>query len=347
MSLNRFVGVPRYERALRLSLPYMRGADVRAVQARLIERDAELARLVATADGLFGPATERAVIAFQRRFRDRYGLEVDGVVGPLTWGALFAPTGADDGEARHLAALTAHAASTAAVLRDSLPLIARPHRVFADSVAWALTRDGIAIDGAPPAGTPGEPRTIRALLAHPVIGPAVLRIAAEEGVPVELVLATIATESAGGRRSIEDAITARREEPGFVSDEATPHRVSVGLMQTLISTAREVMKDRAIDAGWLAVPENAIRAGVGYIRRQAPRTRLDPPVVACAYNAGDVHYQASPGNRWRMRQYPIGTGAHADRFVAFCTDAMRVLRAEARDLEGAPSFVTLLDRLGA
>ncbi|WP_161988450.1 peptidoglycan-binding protein [Elioraea sp. Yellowstone] len=347
MSLNRFVGLPRYQRALRLTLPYMRGLDVRAVQARLIERDADLARLVATADGLFGPATERAVIAFQRRFRDRYGLAVDGVVGPATWGALFAPTGTDDAEVKHLAALTAHAASAAAVLRDALPEIARPHRVFSDSVAWALTRDGIAIDGAPPSGTPGAPRTIRALVAHRAVWTAIRRVAAEEGVPVELVLATIATESAGGARSIDEAIAARREEPGFVSDEATPHRVSVGLMQTLLSTAREVMKDRTIDAAWLAVPENAIRAGVGYIRRQAPRTRLDPPVVACAYNAGDVHYQASPGNRWRMRQYPIGTGAHADRFVAFCTDAMRVLRAEAPDLEGAPSLVAALEALGA
>lgn len=343
MPLNRFVGAPRYERVLRLTLPFMRGSDVRAVQARLIERDPEFARLLGTADGLFGPATEAAVIAFQRRFRDRYGLAVDGVVGPLTWGALFAPSGTDDSEVKHLAALTAHAASTAAVLRDSLPQITRPHRVFADSVTWALTPDGVAIDGASPAGTPGEPRTIRALLEHRVVGPAILRVAAEEGVPVELVLATIATESVGGRRSVDDAIGARREEPGFVSDQATPHRVSVGLTQTLISTAREVMNDPTIGDAWLRVPENAIRAGIGYIRWQAPRTRLDPPVVACAYNAGDVYYQAGAGNRWKMRQYPIGTGAHADRFVAFLNDAIRVIRRDAVELRGAPSFALLLE----
>lgn len=347
MRLNRFVGAPRYERVLRLTLPYMRGSDVRAVQARLIERDPEVARLVGTADGLFGPATEAAVTAFQRRFRDRYGLEVDGVVGPMTWGALFAPSGAEDSEVKHLAALTAHAASTAAVLRDSLPLISRPHRVFADSVTWALTSDGVAIDGAAAAGTPGEPRTIRALLDHRVVGPAILRVAAEEGVPAELVLATIATESAGGRRSVDDAIGARREEPGFVSDEATPHRVSVGLTQTLISTAREVMQDPTIGDAWLRVPENAIRAGIGYIRRQAPRTRLDPPVVACAYNAGDVYYQGGPANRWKMRQYPIGTGAHADRFVAFFNDAMRVIRSDRIEPRGALSFATLLERVPA
>jgi peptidoglycan hydrolase-like protein with peptidoglycan-binding domain len=41
-------------------------------------------------DGLFGPKTERAVRAFQRRA----GLEVDGVVGEKTWTKLFAADGA-------------------------------------------------------------------------------------------------------------------------------------------------------------------------------------------------------------------------------------------------------------
>jgi len=36
-------------------------------------------------DGIFGPLTQRAVMAFQR---DR-GLVPDGIVGPLTWAALF------------------------------------------------------------------------------------------------------------------------------------------------------------------------------------------------------------------------------------------------------------------
>jgi peptidoglycan hydrolase-like protein with peptidoglycan-binding domain len=51
-----------------------RGAAVRAIQRQL----------GITADGVFGPMTERAVKRFQRR----HGLVPDGIVGPLTRGAL-------------------------------------------------------------------------------------------------------------------------------------------------------------------------------------------------------------------------------------------------------------------
>jgi peptidoglycan hydrolase-like protein with peptidoglycan-binding domain len=51
-----------------------RGSAVRSIQREL----------GLTADGVFGPMTERAVKRFQRR----HGLVADGIVGPLTRGAL-------------------------------------------------------------------------------------------------------------------------------------------------------------------------------------------------------------------------------------------------------------------
>jgi len=62
-----------------------RGDDVRQVQTWLntvrsqIPGNPQLA-----VDGIFGPITEGAVIAFQRHF----GLVPDGIVGPITWGEL-------------------------------------------------------------------------------------------------------------------------------------------------------------------------------------------------------------------------------------------------------------------
>jgi peptidoglycan hydrolase-like protein with peptidoglycan-binding domain len=39
-----------------------------------------------TSAGIFGPITQSAVIAFQ----NAAGLNPDGIVGPLTWAAMFA-----------------------------------------------------------------------------------------------------------------------------------------------------------------------------------------------------------------------------------------------------------------
>lgn len=56
-----------------------RGDNVKALQQLLNAKGASL-----DVDGAFGPATERAVIEFQRA----NGLDVDGIVGPMTWGKL-------------------------------------------------------------------------------------------------------------------------------------------------------------------------------------------------------------------------------------------------------------------
>jgi esterase/lipase superfamily enzyme/uncharacterized protein YjbJ (UPF0337 family) len=209
-------------------------------------------------------------------------------------------------------------AAAAGSLDADLAALGEPHCRFHGGVLWCLKRDGISIDGQPPAGTPGEPATVKRVWTD--FGPAIRDAAEEFGVPVELIIATICTESRGK----PDAL---REEPGFVSDQQTPNKVSPGLMQTLISTAREALGDPSIDRAWLLQPANSIRAGTAYIRRQRPKTHYDPPVVACAYNAGSVIEQAGAQNRWRMRQFPIGTGEHADRFVAWFNDCFRYFAA--------------------
>ena len=43
-----------------------------------------------------------------------------------------------------------------------------------------------------------------------------------------------------------------------------------------------------------------------------------------------------------MLQYPLGTGAHADRFVAYGNAALRLLQREPKLAGGAPSFAAAL-----
>ena len=59
--------------------PRMEGADVRELQTLLNEHG-----IACDVDGIFGPATDAAVRAFQ----GASGLAVDGIAGPKTWEAL-------------------------------------------------------------------------------------------------------------------------------------------------------------------------------------------------------------------------------------------------------------------
>jgi len=63
------------ERLLMLKRPYLSGEDVKAMQKALADADVDV-----VVDGIFGPGTEKAVIAFQKK----QGLFVDGIVGPAT-----------------------------------------------------------------------------------------------------------------------------------------------------------------------------------------------------------------------------------------------------------------------
>ena len=67
------------EHILMLRRPFMRSEDVRRIQLAFTE-----AGVRTTADGIFGPGTERSVIEFQAQ----NDLTVDGVVGPATRAAL-------------------------------------------------------------------------------------------------------------------------------------------------------------------------------------------------------------------------------------------------------------------
>lgn len=273
-----------YTRALRYTFPYITGEDVLVLQRRLQELGFAM---VGHPDAVFGPQTEAAVCTFQQA----RGLKVDGIAGPLTWTALFEDT--------------AEKVSLEKI-RKVMAELQAPHRFRNDSAEWFLNAEGLIINLQPPETFGGEPATVRSVWQR-FVSP-IEEWAEKLGVPVELIVATICTETRGDPAAI-------RKEPGYASDERTPDRISPGLMQTLISTARSTLGDDTINRSWLLEPANSIRAGSAYIASQWKVSHFDPPKVACAYNAGGVYLNASEHNRWKMRQYPINSSEHADRFV--------------------------------
>jgi peptidoglycan hydrolase-like protein with peptidoglycan-binding domain len=76
------VVVAELNRTLSLQSPPLKGDDVRAAQQRLLELGYTQ---VGEVDGIFGTNTQQAVRAFQTA----RGLDADGVIGPMTWNALF------------------------------------------------------------------------------------------------------------------------------------------------------------------------------------------------------------------------------------------------------------------
>jgi hypothetical protein len=287
-----------YTRALKYELPMVRGNDVLELQLALRQQGKYRS---GQPDGLFGTVTESAVREFQRE----KGLTVDGWVGEETWNALFAASAPIDAIVK--------ADPVFEKIKLVLDELKEPH-AFSGGVSWQLTGRGVAVAGGTPETSGGGPETVKRVWS--TYRDDIDRWSVKYGVPAELVIATICTESGGNP-------IAKLKEPGYVSDRQTPHKISVGLMQTLIATARDTLRDDQIDQAWLLEPGNAIQAGSAFIAQQFKSTHFDPPKVACAYNAGSLRRPGKTPNRWNMHQTP----GHADRFVTFFNDCFALFAA--------------------
>lgn len=212
-------------------------------------------------------------------------------------------------------------AADPALIRQILAKVSVQHAHVPGSVTWALTPTGISVDGATPIGTTGDPDTVTRIWNQ--FGQHCRAAAKHYGVPIELIVATIATESGGDPRAF------RQEQ----------NDASTGLMQTLLGTAREALGNPTLTAGDLKKPETSIFAGTAYIARQRDKTNFDPVLVAAAYNAGSPRAANFERNRWRLWCHPPESGEHIDRFVAWFNDAMLVSGQGGWSDDGCPSFV--------
>lgn len=180
------------------------------------------------------------------------------------------------------------------------------HR-FRDGVAWRLAPSGVEVEsGPPPADKKRRAEIIDRIWRD--YGTLIQDASARHGVPAEILMAIIVEESSGRPQVF-------LHEPGYVSDNKTPHKITIGLTGVLLSTARFVMKNPRINRQWLYDPANAIEVTARYVAEQYSITGYDVPKVAAAYNAGGIYYDASATNRWKMLTYPKGSSRFIDNFV--------------------------------
>ena len=297
----------------------MRGDDILAIQQRL-----SAAGFAVQQDGLYGQQTAAAI----RQFQNRNGLKSDGVIEAATWLALFRDASIASGDFSSQYPASPMARLVEFLTLEKLAILKAEHRRYHDGCSWSLSPAGLRIDRAQ--ASEAEKKLAKHVLAQ-FAGPLASALA-QFPVPVELVIACICAESSGRPEAL-------RLEPGCDQNnpEQTPEKVSAGLMQPLLSTARAALNDRTLKLSALADPAVSIAAGAAYMWRQGLETGFDPPLAAAAYNAGCIRYNGAAGNRWKLLQYPIGTSEHCDRFVRFFNAAIALER-----IDDFPNFRSLL-----
>lgn len=202
--------------------------------------------------------------------------------------------------------------------RRSELLARRCFRRLGDGVAWRLGPLGVELrDAAPRSDRHTDFRVRRIGPVWQRYGMLIAAAAREHAVPAELIVTVIVEESGGNSAAI-----ARYR--GYRGDAATPRKISVGLGQMLLSTARATAPEQAVSRRWLADPANAIALIARFIAKQYRETGFDPPLAASAYNAGSVLHASDRSSRWRL-----ANAGYVESFVAVFNAAQRHLAERA------------------
>jgi len=214
------------------------------------------------------------------------------------------------------------------------------HRRFGGQ-EWRYDESGLYLhdDPSTPLRTDGEPLTCRSIWS--LFAEDIMAASRRYGIPISLIMMTIATETGFARRYNFSGPSTFRWEPAVKVDDVSPPiwgDYSAGPMQTLASTARWVIREQRLDYDPFTVapvfeyrpepPNNHplydsavnIDLGSAEIRQRWSKTGADPILVAAAYNAGGLYKSAD--SPWGLRAH----GDHLDRAGQWYGDACAVLK---------------------
>ncbi|MBE7200254.1 MAG: D-alanyl-D-alanine carboxypeptidase family protein [Parafilimonas terrae] len=215
------------------------------------------------------------------------------------------------------------------------------HALF-DGQEWRCDGAGLYLrsNETKPVRSPGAPTTCQLILD--LYGEAICKASLRHTVPPELIVMTIATETAMARDTDFTGPETFRWEAAVEVTDVKPKTFgdySAGPMQTLATTARDVIRrlklgypDPFAVAPYLATrPSPApsqnplydgqtnIDLGTAEIRTRLSKTGSDPILVAAAFNAGGLY--RSERNPWHLRT----ANDHLDRAAQWYGDACFVL----------------------
>jgi hypothetical protein len=205
---------------------------------------------------------------------------------------------------------------------------------------WKYDANGVFLRGsATPEKSDGSPVTCSTIVS--LYGREILKASHAHGIPPELIVMTIATESGANRSTDFSGPPTFRWEALVKVNDVTPRTVgdySAGPMQTLATTARAVF--RRIHPGqdpFAAAPAFATRPnprpetnplydaglsidlGTAVLKENLPRTGFDPILVAACYNHGSIG--RGDGNPWHL----FTAGDHLNRASQWYGDACAVI----------------------
>ncbi len=209
-----------------------------------------------------------------------------------------------------------------------------------DGQQWRFDQNGVYLpSSSEPVRSPGAPITVQAILA--IYGSQICKSSIVHGVPPELIVMTIGAET-GIYRSVDfTGPKTFRWEPAVLVTDVMPHTYgdySAGPMQTLATTAREIIQDLGLSYKPMQIapyydnqpdPEPAanplydgavnIDLGTAEIRSRLRTSGFDPVLVAACFNAGGLY--STTANDWHLRSQ----GDHINRAIQWFGDACFVL----------------------
>lgn len=184
--------------------------------------------------------------------------------------------------------------------------------------------------------TRGQPSTMQRLKQQ--YGELIDEAAQHFKLPAAWIAAMACIEAVRIPGSVElDRFSLRDEDGRKLADfDSRPNRVSAGLMQTLLSTARAMAsrvdlkphfagRPEQLDLGHLCVPRISLMLGAAYMRDRADAVGMDPIFLVGAYNAGGLY--PSKDNPWNIRTYGRD---RIPKFVAYHNDWLTLKSLETR-----------------